>query len=100
MLKELQSAIQSTALASSSRTLSGRSTISMAMTIEAGPKTYIAALNSKDADQWIEGIGKAVSSMEGHGVFTFIERPPGDASMIESRWVMGRKLLANGQTEK
>jgi hypothetical protein len=38
--------------------------------------------------------------MESHGVFTFVERPPGDASMIESRWVMGRKLLANGQTEK
>jgi len=35
-----------------------------------------------------------------HGVFTFVERPPGHASMIESQWVMGRKLLANGQTEK
>jgi hypothetical protein len=57
-------------------------------------------LNSEDADQWKEAIGKEVSSMESHGVFTFVERPPGDASMIESRWVMGRKLLANGQTEK
>jgi hypothetical protein len=38
--------------------------------------------------------------MESHGVFTFVKRPPGDASMIESRWVMSRKLLANGQTEK
>ena len=33
-------------------------------------------------------------------MFTFVERPPEDASMIESRWVMGRKLLTNGQTEK
>jgi hypothetical protein len=38
--------------------------------------------------------------MESHGMFTFVERPPGDASMIESQWVMGRKLLANGQTDK
>jgi hypothetical protein len=72
----------------------------MAMMFEPGPKTYCAALNSKDADQWKEAIGKEMSSMESHGVFTFVKRPPGDASMIESRWVMGRKLLANGQTEK
>ena len=72
----------------------------MAMMIEPGPKTYRAALNSEDAEQWKEAIGKDVSSMESHGVFTFVERPPEDASMIESRWVMGRKLLANGQTEK
>ena len=45
-------------------------------------------------------IGKEVSSMESHGVFTFVERPPGIASMIESRWVISRKLVAKGQTEK
>ena len=33
-------------------------------------------------------------------MFMFVQRLPGDASMIESRWVMGRKLLDNGQTEK
>ena len=100
MLKDLQSDQKSTALASSSRTRSGRSSISMAMMIEPGPRTYRGALNSEDAEQWKEAIGKEVSSMESHGVFTFVERPPEDASMIESRWVMGRKLLANGQTEK
>jgi len=100
MPKDLQSDLKCTAPASSSRTRSGRSTISMAMMIERGPKTYHAALNSEDAEQWKEAIGKEVSSMESHGVFTFVERPPEDASMIESRWVMGRKLLANGQTEK
>jgi hypothetical protein len=100
ILNELQSNLKSTALASSSRTWSGRSTISMAMMIEPGPKTCRAGLNSEDAKQWKEAIGKEVSSMESHGVFTFVERPPEDASMIESRWVMGRKILANGQTEK
>jgi len=100
MLKELESDLKMTAPATSSRTLSGRSTIIMAMMIEPGPKTYCAALNSENADQWKEAIGKEVSSMESHGVFTFVERPPGDVSMIESRWVMGRKHLANGQTEK
>jgi len=33
-------------------------------------------------------------------VFTFVEKVPEDASVIESRWVMGRKLLANGQIDK
>jgi len=100
MFKDLQSDLKSTAPASSSRTRSGRSTISLAMMIKPGPKTYRAALNPEDAEQWKEAIGKEVSSMESHGVFTCVERPPEDASMIESRWVMGRKLLANGQTEK
>jgi hypothetical protein len=57
-------------------------------------------LNSKDAEQWNEAIGNEVSSMESHGVFTFVERPPEDASIIESHWVIGRKLLANCHTEK
>jgi len=100
MIKELDSDLQSTALASSCLTRTGRSTIYMAMMIERGPKTYHASLNSEDSDQWTEVIGKEVSSMESHGVFTFVERPPGDASMIESRWVFGRKLLASVQTER
>jgi hypothetical protein len=70
------------------------------MMIKPGPKTYCAALNSEDAAQWKEAIRKEVSSMEIHGLFTFVERPAGDASMIESRWVMGRKHLPNGETEK
>jgi len=100
MLTELESDVKSTAPASSSRTPSGRSTISMVKMIEPGPKTYRAALHSEDADQWKEAIANEVSSMESYGVFTFVERPPGDGSMIEGRWVKGRKLLANGQTEK
>jgi len=70
------------------------------MMIKPGPKCYRAALNCQDADQWKDAIGKEVSSMGSHGVLTFVGRPPGDASMNESRWVMGRQLLANGQTEK
>jgi len=84
MAKQLESELKSTAPASSSRTRSGMSTISMAMMIEPGPKTYCSALNSEDADQWKEAIGKEVSSLESHGVLTFVEKPPGDASMIES----------------
>jgi hypothetical protein len=100
MFKELECNLNLTAPASSSRTQSGRSPISMAMMTERGPKTYIAALNSKDADEWKEAIAKEVSSMESHGVLTCVERSPGDASMIKSRWVMCRELLANGHTEK
>jgi len=72
----------------------------MAMIIKPGPKTCSATLNSEDAEQWSEAIGKEVSSIESHGVCTCVERPPGDGSMIESQWVMGRKLLADVQTEK
>jgi hypothetical protein len=70
------------------------------MMIEPGQKTYRAALNSEDAEQWNEEIGKEVSSMDSDGFFTFIEKPPEDASMIESRWVLAMKHLANGQTER
>jgi len=76
------------------------SIINMAMMILPGPETYRAALNCEDAEQLKEGMGKEVSSMESYGVLTCVERPPEDGSMIESRWVMGRMLLANGQTEK
>jgi hypothetical protein len=38
--------------------------------------------------------------MESHEVFTFVEKVPDGASMIESRWVMGRKLMANGTIDK
>jgi len=72
----------------------------MAMIIEPGPKTYCVALNSKDAEEWKEAIGNEVSSIESHGVYTCVERPPVDACMIKSGWVMVRKPLANGQTVK
>jgi hypothetical protein len=74
--------------------------MSIAMMIEPGPKTYQIALNADDSEQWKEAIGKEMASMENHGVFTFVQKVPNGASMIESRWVMGRKLLANGQVDK
>jgi hypothetical protein len=55
------------------------------MMIEQGPKTYRAALDAEDAEQWKEAIGKEVASMESHEVFTFIEKVPEGASMIGSR---------------
>jgi len=38
--------------------------------------------------------------MESHQVFTFIGKVPEGTSMIGSRWVMGRKLMANGTIHK
>jgi hypothetical protein len=38
--------------------------------------------------------------MEDHKVFTFVEKVPEGASIIQSQWVRGRKLLANGQIDK
>jgi len=81
---------------------SGRtaSNVSLAMMIEQGPKTYRAALDAEDDEQWKEAIGKEVASMESHEVFTFVEKVPQGATMIGSRWVMGRKLMANGTIDK
>jgi hypothetical protein len=64
------------------------------------PKTYRAALDAEDAEQWKEAIGKEVGSMESHEVFTFVEKVPEGDSMFGSRWVMGRKLMANGTIGK
>jgi len=74
--------------------------VSIAMMIEQGPKTYRAALDAEDAEQWKEAIGKEMASMESHEVFTFVDKVPEGASMIGSRWVMGRKLMANGTFDK
>jgi len=74
--------------------------VSIAMMIEQGPKTYRAALDAEDAEQWKEAIGKEMASMESHEVFTFVEKVPEGASMIGSRWVMGRKLMANGTIDR
>jgi hypothetical protein len=74
--------------------------VSIAMMIKQGPKTYRAALDADDAEQWKEAIGKQMASMESHEVFTFVEKVPEGASMIGSRWVMGRKLMANGTINK
>jgi hypothetical protein len=57
-------------------------------------------LDAEDAEQWKEAIGKEMASMESHEVFTFVEKVPEGASMIGSRWVMGRKLMANGIIDK
>jgi hypothetical protein len=74
--------------------------VSIAMMIEQGPKTYRAALDAEDAEQWKEAIGKEMASMESHEVFTFVDKVPEGASMIGSRWGIGRKLMANGTIDK
>jgi len=74
--------------------------VHIAMMIEQGPKTYRAAVDAEDAEQWKEAISKEVASMESHEVFTFVEMVPEGASMIGSRWVMGRKLMADGTIHK
>jgi hypothetical protein len=81
---------------------SGRTaaSVSIAMMIETGPMTYRAVLDADDAQQWKEAISKEVGSMESHNVFTFVEKVPEGASMIGSRWVMGRKLMPNGTIDK
>jgi len=40
--------------------------VSIAMMIEQGLKTYCAALDAEDAEQWKEAIGKEMTSMESH----------------------------------
>jgi len=73
---------------------------SIAMMIEQGPETYRAALDAEDAQHWKEAIGKEVASMESHEGFTFVEKVLEGASMIRSRWVMERKVIANGTIDK
>jgi len=70
------------------------------MMIEQGPKTCCAALDEEDSEQWKQAIAKEMVSMESHEVFNFVEKVLEGASMIESRWVMGRKLMANGTIDK
>jgi len=75
-------------------------TVSIAMMIEQGPMTYRAALDAEDAEQWKEAILKEMASMESHEGFTCVAKVPEDASMIGIRWVIRRKLMANGTIDK
>jgi len=68
--------------------------------IEPGLETYKAAMEAEDSDQCIKVIGKEVTSVDNHEVFTFMQKVPEGASIIQSRWVMGKKLLANEQNDK
>jgi len=74
--------------------------VSIATIFKQVPKTYGAALEAEDPEQWKAAIGKEIASMESHEVFTFVQKVPEGASMIGSRWVMGRKLMANGTMDK
>jgi hypothetical protein len=74
--------------------------VNIAMVIEHRPKTYRAGLDAEDAAQWKEPMGKEMTSMECHEVFTFVETVPEGASMSGSHWVIGRKLMANGTIHK
>jgi len=74
--------------------------ISIAVMTEQGPKSYRAAMDAEDAEQCKEAISKEGASMESHEVFTFIEKIPEGANIIDSRWVVGRKLMANGTIDK
>jgi len=68
--------------------------------IEQGPKTYHAALDAEEAEQWKEAITKEEASMESHEVFTIVENVPAHASKIGSRSVMGRNPMANESSDK
>jgi len=81
------------------RSIRNASNVSIATMIKQGPKTYHAALDAEEAEQWKEAISKEVASMESHEVFTFVEKVPEGASMLGSRWIMGRKPMANGTIE-
>jgi hypothetical protein len=74
--------------------------ISRAMVSEQGRKTYHAALDAEDAEQYKEAISKEMVSKESHEVFTFVDKVPEGASVIGSCWVMGRRLMPNGTIDK
>jgi hypothetical protein len=52
--------------------------------IQLGPKNYHAALDADNSDRWKEAIDKEMKSMANHRVFTYLEKVPDGASLIES----------------
>jgi len=74
--------------------------LTLAMMTQYGPKTYCTEVNAEDTEQWNEAIGMKVASMECHEIFTLVEKIPGGATMIDSHWVMGRRLMPDGTINK
>jgi hypothetical protein len=76
------------------------SNISIAMITETGAKPNKIAVNEDDSEQCKEVMAKEMALQQSNGVLTCVQKVPSGATMIESRWVMGRKLLANGQSDE
>jgi len=74
--------------------------VSTTTMIEQGPKTYRAALDAEETEQWKEVIDKEVASRRSHEVLTFVMKLPEGANMNPSRWVVGRKLMAYWSIDK
>jgi len=103
MVKDLMSNMKWSVPDSNSRTRGGGrldSKISKVMMIEPGQKTYKIALNADDSEQWKKAICKDMASMESYGDSIIVQKVPSGAAMIESEWIMGKKLFANGQIDK
>lgn len=63
------------------------------------PATYIQAVNSTEAKEWHEAIGKEMQAMEDHKVWKLIPRPK-NMKVIKNKWIYNLKNTTNNDAVK
>ena len=65
---------------------------------EQTPQTYKAAMESKDALKWKQGMDKEIESCNKKGVWTIVDRAslPKGATVLPAKWVLKVKTDSNG----
>lgn len=67
--------------------------------VNAGPKTIIEALDSVKSKEWKQAIDAEYESHMKNGSWTLV-KPPSNANIIDSKWVLTEKLNEKGEVEK
>ena len=63
------------------------------------PKTYYAALHSKESAQWQQAMDEELSSLEENEVWDEVDRPEG-VKVVGGKWVLKVKGNAKGEVER
>lgn len=66
---------------------------------EAEPRTYEAAIKSKDAEFWINAMKEEITSLKDSKTWELTNLPP-NKEAIGSKWVFKRKVNENGQVDR
>lgn len=70
-----------------------------AINVEDDPKSIEEAYSQPDSDKWKEAVRKELQSLEDMGTWKLVDRPP-NQKVIGCKWVLRKKLKADGSLEK
>jgi len=64
------------------------------------PNNYKDIFNLPNKNEWLEAVGDELNNMKKMNVYSFVDKVPDKANIIESRWVLKYKRNSNGEITK